>query len=143
MLETPFWIFCTGVIDSTGALPVYDVLEIKKKRASPVRNNPYPVKPHFLYDKHHTQQSCYPFVQLFHSFFSFAFNVKKIRCTWLPVSNVQRISFQMDWLSWIDRKMYWIDHIFSLRLYFMLYKTATCKYTQLFSNIWIGKYRYL
>ena len=54
MLETPFWIFCTGVIDSTGALPVYDVLEIKKKRASPVRNNPYPVKPHFLYDKHNT-----------------------------------------------------------------------------------------
>lgn len=52
MLETPFWIFCTGVIDSTGALPVYDVLEIKKKRASPVRNNPYPVKPHFLYDKY-------------------------------------------------------------------------------------------
>lgn len=24
MLETPFWIFCTGVIDSTGALPIYD-----------------------------------------------------------------------------------------------------------------------
>lgn len=52
MLETPFWIFCTGLIDSTGALPVYDVLEIKKKRASPARNNPYPVKTQFLYDKY-------------------------------------------------------------------------------------------
>ena len=27
----------------------YDILEIKKKRASPVRNNPYPVKTHFLF----------------------------------------------------------------------------------------------
>ena len=31
MLETPIWIFCTGLIDSTGALLVYDVLEIKKE----------------------------------------------------------------------------------------------------------------
>ena len=35
---------------SSGKMYLYDVLEIKKKRASPVRNNPYPVKTHFLYE---------------------------------------------------------------------------------------------
>ena len=35
---------------SSGKMYLYDVLDIKKKRASPVRNNPYPVKTHFLYD---------------------------------------------------------------------------------------------
>lgn len=33
---------------SSGKKYLYDVLEIKKKRASPVRHKPYPVKTHFL-----------------------------------------------------------------------------------------------
>ena len=43
MLETPFWIFCTGVIDSTGALPVYDVLEIKKETSTLPGETPFPL----------------------------------------------------------------------------------------------------
>ena len=36
---------------SSGKMYLYDVLDIKKKRASPVRNNPYPVKTHFFYEE--------------------------------------------------------------------------------------------
>ena len=33
---------------ASGKNYLYDILEIKKKRASPVRHKPYPVKTHFL-----------------------------------------------------------------------------------------------
>ena len=33
---------------ASGKKYLYDILEIKKKRASPVRHKPYPIKTHFL-----------------------------------------------------------------------------------------------
>lgn len=65
---------------SSGKKYLYDVLEIKKKRASPVRHKPYPVKTHFFFrqcQRYHTSFSHRTFFTLVpHLFYNFYFRLQ-------------------------------------------------------------------